>query len=99
MIGPIVKNIIKKPSAVDDSTAPQIVSRAISHNRFFSFFIIKLSRYDFVNSIRLVAVFEHSIPRLPFVDSILDSFFETQIVKPIVFLELCLICKDIEIRK
>lgn len=82
MIGPIVKNIIKKPSAVDDSTAPQIVSRAISHNRFFSFFIIKLSRYDVVSFIRLVAVFEYSnsIPRLPCIHAILDafvSFFKT----------------------
>lgn len=38
------------------------------------FFIIKLSRYDVVNSIRLVAVFEYSIPRLPCVDWILDYF-------------------------
>lgn len=38
------------------------------------FFITKLSRYDVVRSIRLVAVFEYSIPRLPCADSVLSSF-------------------------
>lgn len=48
MIGPIVKNTIKKPSALDDLNVPQMI-RAVGHQLqsilyFFSLYFIKLSR-------------------------------------------------------